>query len=149
MKCQNCGKNEVNFHYSSSVNGAVTEAHLCSDCAEKSGYDLSGMFDTGSLFSSIFPRSMRRMFMPMPIFGFGIAPIYAELPQAGAQETECACGGACEAPVQENPTTEVDSEMQRRREINAIREQMCLAAEKEDFERAAQLRDQVRQMEAE
>ena len=56
MKCQKCGKNEVNFHYTSNVNGAVTEAHLCADCARESGYMQNSMFgarplmDAGSLF---------------------------------------------------------------------------------------------------
>ena len=38
MKCENCGKNEVTFVYQSSVNGNVTEKHLCAECAEKLGY---------------------------------------------------------------------------------------------------------------
>jgi len=50
MKCQECGKNEVNFHYSSNVNGCVTETHLCSDCAAKSGYDLEQIIDFGQVF---------------------------------------------------------------------------------------------------
>ena len=38
MKCEHCGKNEVTFMYRSSVNGNVTERHLCGECAEKLGY---------------------------------------------------------------------------------------------------------------
>jgi len=49
MKCQECGKNEVNYHYSSNVNGCVTESWLCSDCAAKSGYDLSQLVDFSNI----------------------------------------------------------------------------------------------------
>ena len=33
MKCDRCGKNEATFHYKTNINGRVTEAHLCPDCA--------------------------------------------------------------------------------------------------------------------
>ena len=146
MKCQNCGKNEVNFHYSSNVNGCVTETHLCSECAAKTGYGLESMFDTKSILNGLFAFSMNHTLRPM--LGFSIAPEYIAWPQMGLTEKECACGGACGVPVQENPNAEIDGEMQKRREVNVIREQMRLAAEREDFEKAAQLRDQIRQLEA-
>ena len=38
MKCDRCGKNEATFHYKTNINGRVTEAHLCSDCARAMGY---------------------------------------------------------------------------------------------------------------
>ena len=37
MKCQNCGRNEATYYYKSSINGRVTETHLCADCARKLG----------------------------------------------------------------------------------------------------------------
>lgn len=47
MKCQNCGKNEVNVHLRQNINGQVSEYALCSECAEKLG--VGGMFaDFGS-----------------------------------------------------------------------------------------------------
>ena len=32
MKCERCGKNEATFYYKSSINGKVTELHLCPEC---------------------------------------------------------------------------------------------------------------------
>ena len=148
MKCQNCGKNEINFHYSSNVNGCVTETHLCSECAAKSGYDFERIFGANSFFRDAFPFSARNAFLPISIFGLGMPTPYAPLPQAGLPSNDCACGEACGAPVPETTTEEVDAEMQKRREINILREQMRLAAEKEDFEKAAELRDKIKQMEA-
>ena len=37
MKCDRCGKNEATFHYKTNINGRVTEAHLCPDCARAMG----------------------------------------------------------------------------------------------------------------
>jgi len=150
MKCQNCGKNEINFHYSSNVNGCVTETHLCSECAAKSGYDLGSMFNMGSIFEGFSPISMQRMFLPIPMFGHNLLSRLASWPQTGGlPEGECACGETCETTAPETQPAEVDAEMLKRREINIMREQMRLAADKDDFEKAAEIRDQIKQMEAE
>ena len=145
MKCQKCGKNEINFHYSSNVNGCVTETHMCSACAAESGFDLGKMFDTRSFFSGFFPPVLSGGFLPA--LGIGIANPFGQRAKAGLPTKECSCDGACEAPAEQNPATQIDDEMQKRREINVIREQMLLAAEKEDYEKAAELRDQIKQME--
>ena len=141
MKCQKCGKNEVNFHYSSNVNGCVTETSLCSQCAAESGYNLESLFDMRSLFGNSLQLMSGRSFLPMPFFNFGMAP------QAVPALQDYGCEDACGAPLQESPATEVDGDMQKRRELNVLKEQMRLAAEKDDFEKAMELRDQIRQME--
>ena len=41
----------------------------------------------------------------------------------------------------------VDPEIARRREINMLREQMKAAAEKEDYEKAAEIRDKLKELE--
>ena len=158
MKCKKCGKDEVNFHYSSNVNGVVHQTHLCSECASQSGIDFGRMFDSSSMFSGFSPFGTRSRLMPMTMLGFdpiamlGIDPaaVFVTWPQAGLPEAECACGGSsCETSVPETDEAQVDGDMKKRREINILKEQMRLAAENEDFEKAAQLRDQVKQMEAE
>jgi len=190
MKCQECGKNEVNFHYSSNVNGSVTETHLCSDCAAKSGYDLSQlvnfggianleqMFDIsqslglGSVFGGInspgnnptgmFP--VRRGFggytpMMIPVmranrlFPFALQPYLGvdenqlrsrNMRSANAErEQDGNCGCGCGKSASEEKKAEVNEEMSRKRELNM---QMRAAIEKEDFEKAAELRDKIREL---
>lgn len=137
MKCTNCGKNNANCHYRYNINGKVTEAHLCADCAAKMGEDTS-FFDTDRLFSSFFEpfdRMFDSFFRPMsfvPAFAIGPAREAAEAAQAEPA-----------APAH----AQTDPELSRRREINALREQMLAAAEAEDYERAAELRDKIRDME--
>ena len=70
MKCENCGRNEANFVYRSSINGRTEEHHLCQACAEKLGYTRSffdqrpsvmdSFFGNNSFFSSM-PSLMGRM----------------------------------------------------------------------------------------
>ena len=68
MKCEHCGKNEVTFIYRSSVNGNVTEQHLCSECAEKLGYTRSLAAHNRSMMQSFFGGNslFNDFFSPMP-----------------------------------------------------------------------------------
>ena len=150
MKCQNCGKNEVNFHYSSNVNGNITQAHLCSQCAAQAGYDLGSMFSTRSMFGDFFGTTAGQRLMPATMLDFDPMSMFITWPQARALPTgQCECDGTCETPIQENPMANIDEDMQKRRELNIMREQMRCAAENEDFEKAAEIRDRLKEMEAE
>ena len=92
MKCENCGRNEANFVYRSSINGRTEEHHLCQACAEKLGYTrrffdqrpsvMDSFFGNNSFFSSM-PSLMGRM-LESPFDDF-----FDEMPAIGA------------APVQE------------------------------------------------
>jgi len=68
------------------------------------------------------------------------------LPGATSLGDTCACGCGTAAP--DTPDAKVDDEMRKRRELNALREKMRLAAEKDDFEKAIELRDKLKEMES-
>ena len=137
MKCENCGKNEVTFIYQSNVNGQVTEKHLCSECAEKLG-----------LTRQVAARSQRMMrnFFGDSFFGGGfLADFFADMPALSAAPAQQ------EAQKQEKQDDLVGKEEQSRfsylRQMNALRMEMKKAVHEENFERAAQLRDQIHQLE--
>ena len=155
MKCENCGKNEVTFVYQSNVNGRVTEKHLCADCAEKLGYTqklaahsqrmMRGIFG-GGLFEDFFtpyPSLLGRMgrMLEDPFDDF-----FADMPALGAP-----AGKEQEAPQKSQDTLlkqEEQEEISKARQINALRMEMQRAVQEENFERAAELRDQIHSMEA-
>ena len=159
MKCQKCGKNEVNFHYSSNVNGNMTETHLCSQCAAESGFDIGQifsqgqlvefgqLFDLGTIFDGMFPVRGVSGFVPLaiPMMTTNQMSPFTMRPHAGMieQDTSCACG--CGKNMNEDPNYKVDEEMKLRRELNA---QMRAAVEKEEFEKAAELRDKIKEIES-
>ena len=151
MKCQHCGNREATYHYKSNVNGTITESHLCSECAAKLGESenvfsqMDKMFDemmngfftrTPSLMSAMTswrPMSFAMPAMVMPFFQLG---------------TECARAPETQGEKStEEKSAEVDPELKKRREINMLREQMNKAVSEEDFEKAAQLRDQIKELE--
>ena len=146
MKCENCGRNEANFVYRSSINGRTEEHHLCQACAEKLGYTRSffdqrpsvmdSFFGNNSFFSSM-PSLMGRM-LESPFDDF-----FDEMPAIGT------------VPVQEVQKERKDNllscEEQSRfsylRQMNALKHAQKKAIHEEDFERAAQLRDEIRKLE--
>ena len=161
MKCENCGKNEVTFIYQSNINGKVTEKHLCSECAEKLGYTQKIAARNRSMMQSFFGGSLLGngffddFFSPMPslmgrsgwLLEDPFDDFFAEMPALSA------------APVQQQEEQQkqqndlVGKEEQSRfaymRQMNALKMEMKKAIHQENFERAAELRDQIHQLEAE
>ena len=149
MKCENCGKNEVTFVYQSNVNGQITEKHLCAECAERLGYTqrlaaqsqrmMRGLFG-GGLFDDFFtpvPSLLSRMnrMLEDPFDDF-----FADMPALGAPaEAKQEAPKAQEALLEQ----EEQNEISRKRQLNALRMEMQKAVQEENFERAAELRDQI------
>jgi len=153
MKCENCGNNNVNFHYTSNINGNVTEKNLCSECAGKLGYASDLFFDTDRVFENMLSAFFGRRRALSPWGGFGFPAMTMTLPRLtmprieiriddGSCGDECGCG--CEKKQKAEETT--DPELVKRRELNALNEQMRKYAEAEEFEKAAEIRDRIKKM---
>ena len=119
MKCENCGRNEANFVYRSSINGRTEEHYLCQACAEKLGYTrrffdqrpsvMDSFFGNNSFFSSM-PSLMGRM-LESPFDDF-----FDEMPAIGA------------APVQEVQKERKDNLMrcEDQSRFSYLRQKMCI-----------------------
>lgn len=157
MKCQKCGINDVNFRYTSNVNGNVTEAMLCMQCASESGYnldemlnfgDMGNMFDFGNMFGNVsVPRQMfGRSASPNIIGIMGMIPIsMQDNPAMPVQNNSFNQNYRYGDATTINRNVEIDENMSKRRELKM---QMQLAVENEEFERAAELRDMLKDLEA-
>ena len=158
MKCENCGKNEVTFIYQSNINGKVEEKHLCSECAEKLGYTqkiaahnqrMMQNFFGGSLFGNNF---FDDFFSPMPTL-MGRMNRLLENPFDDFFTSMPALGAAPAQQENQKQDDLVGQEDQNwfsyQRKLNALRMEMKKAVHEENFERAAQLRDEIHQLEAE
>nr|WP_326185361.1 UvrB/UvrC motif-containing protein [uncultured Oscillibacter sp.] len=154
MKCENCGKNEVTFVYQSNINGHVTEKHLCSECAEKLGYSQKIAAHSQRMMQSFFGNSFfDDFFSPVPsllsrvdrMLENPFDDFFTDMPALSA------------APAQQQEQTRqkqddlVNQEEQSRfaymRQMNALRMEMKKAVHQENFERAAELRDQIKDLE--
>lgn len=149
MKCQNCGNNNAVFHYQAIVNGHKTEQHLCAECAEKAGITTENFFG-GDIFQSMFNDFFADFRRPsrlgfFPEFGRMMIPVmtFPQIEFAVKKDEEKE-----EKAVAGNAPAEKDEAMSRRREANLLREQLRSAIEAEEFEKAAELRDKIREIDS-
>ena len=156
MKCENCGKNEVTFVYQSNINGKVTEKHLCSECAEKLGYTQKIAAHSQRMMQNFFGNSIfgnsffDDFFSPVPsLMGRMLEDpfddFFADMPALGA--------ATAKQEEQKKEDDLVDREEQGRfaylRQMNALKMEMKKAVHQENFERAAELRDEIHKLESE
>ena len=136
MKCEHCGRNEATFFYKSSVNGRVTQVHLCQDCARRMGYtdSLRRSMQPMSLFGDGFFGSAFSLLEPF-MDGFGTR-MRTEFPEPGEPRQQEEKSGLVDKAQQDALRSE------RRR--NALQEQLKSAVESENYEEAARLRDELR-----
>ena len=153
MKCENCGKNEVSFVYRSSINGRTEEHHLCQACAEKLGYTQKLFNRRPSMRDSFFGNDdfFGDFFSPMPSL-LGRMNRMLESPFDDFFDAMPAIGAA---PVQEVKEEKKDDLMSHEeqsrfsylRQLNALKLEQKKAIHEENFERAAQLRDEIHKLE--
>jgi protein arginine kinase activator len=157
MKCSKCGK-EANVYYRSNVNGKVTTMNLCDECAKKlndeTGFmNMDHMFDQfDNMFGSMF-GGMSNLLSPMfanpwANFGFNMPSLMPKYRIMLEPVTENEQRPTEKAETVQETAHEVDPEMRKRRELNALREQMNEAVKNEEFEKAAELRDKIRGLQA-
>lgn len=145
MKCENCGRNEASFIYRSNINGRTEEHHLCQACAEKLGYTRGFFAQRQSMMDSFFNNSF---FSSMP----SLMGRMLESPFDDFFDTMPAIGAAPAQKVQEERkdnlmSNDEQSRFSYMRQMNALKLAQKKAIHEENFERAAQLRDEIHQLE--
>lgn len=168
MLCQSCGKKTASTHIKTIVNGKLTEYHLCADCAQQKGYThmfgnwgmdlgnfLGGFIGTpqsssqitrcptcGASFEEISQsgkigcadcyKTFRSQLLPVIQRIHGTTRHKGKVP--GGSALRIAGGQHQIMPVQETPLEEKKRLLKQ-------------AIEKQDFEQAAVLRDEIKEME--
>lgn len=143
MKCEHCGQKEATFYYKSSINGQVTQVHLCPDCAAELGY-------SDRLYQSFRPmhRSFFDPFSLLEDFGMLSSRMMTEFP-APMEEAARTVSGVGAPAVHTGLVDQAEQErLQRERQRNALQHQMKAAIESENFEEAARLRDELKKLSA-
>ena len=140
MMCEHCGKNEANFYYKSNINGKVSQVHLCSHCAKELGYGKNMNFSLDGWMNDVFDTfSEASLFAPhRSMFdGWAVPDLGAMLGESKKEEKETAV--LLDAAEEE--------ELSRLRRLNALRQELQSAVAAENFERAIELRDEIRSFE--
>ena len=161
MKCEKCKEKEATFYYSCNLNGEKTEKHLCADCAREEGFGealhyrpasmLDDMFDDvfGGFFDGFFaPR--RSLFSAFDSFGSPLRAMMAPaLPRIRivVDEPKTETERAPLSETEQKIPADAGEEVKSRREIAALRHQLREAVKAEDFEKAIELRDKLKELE--
>ncbi len=165
MLCQNCQKRIANVHVTKVINGEKFEMYLCEKCANESAYSNFGApFDMSNFFSGLFgfenpvkyvTAATEETRCPMcgmsysdfmhigkmgcakcyEVFGPRLQPVFRKL--HGAQEH-----------VGKYPRR-MFAGKNASREIQRLKELLNQAIEREDYEKAAEIRDMIRKLEVE
>ena len=172
MLCQHCKKHEATTVVKTMINGKYAEYRLCSECAHELGYDT--MFsdfssDFGGLFSSFFSNALPAIsgaahcdtcgstLNDIKRTGkVGCADCYdtffSELMQTirsihGNTEHKGKRPGVIEYTVNKEDKKSDGSAVSGEDQLQSLRDELKQAIEEENFERAAQLRDEIKSLE--
>ncbi|MHB9146645.1 MAG: UvrB/UvrC motif-containing protein [Symbiobacteriia bacterium] len=167
MLCQECNKRPATFHMTKVVNSEKTELHLCEQCAREKGemhFSIEPDFSIHQLlagllnYSGIDGPDLEPTTEPPVTCGI-CGSTYEEFTRTG--RLGCShCYEEFESQLEpvirrvHSATTHTGKAPRRsakalqvKREIAALRAQLAAAVTREDFERAAQLRDQIKTLE--
>ena len=152
MLCENCGKNVATVHYEQIINGVRTEKHLCAECAKKLEMD-SFMFEPSNFFAPLFSNKIERtarvcktcgcteqefldtQFVGCPdcydTFQDLIEPMIQRIHGSTKHKT---------ARIAAKPHNELS-------EVDKLKNELNDAVEKQEYEKAAKLRDRIKELE--
>lgn len=159
MLCNECGKNEANVHMTHIINGKKTETHLCEECAKKN-QTFNSNFSMENLFSAMLNNAFNSTTY-LPSKGcLKCGMTYDEFRNIG----KFGCSECIDTfkpklmPVVKNiqgHETHAGKIPKRaggsykiQKDIENLKIQLKSAIESEEYEKAAQLRDKIREMES-
>lgn len=152
MKCEKCGK-EACFHYQSNINGETTEYHLCPECAQAEGFGNMMSMRPRSMFDSFWAdpfESLLGGFFGSPfggLMGGRLMTPTLTLPQINIQVGDPEASTKTQEEKADNIPEDAGREIKSRRELMSLKHQLKAAVKAEEFEKAAELRDKIRELE--
>ncbi|CAM3586209.1 UvrB/UvrC motif-containing protein [Marinicrinis lubricantis] len=165
MICQECGKRPASLHFTKIVNGEKTEFHLCEVCAREKGDKIPGSsngFSIHNLLSGLLDyepsaNSFGAAQKPLRCETCGLT--YAQFGKIG----RFGCSDCYEyfssrldplfrrihgtTAHQGKVPARSGGKIKYRREIDQLKQQLQQTIQMEEFEAAAKLRDQIRELE--
>ena len=166
MKCDSCGKENANIHMTSIVNGVKEEHHYCQQCANQKEQGQESMFS--SMFDDTFFNNQFFANVMYPQSALGNSKLSA-CPQCGMtisafnHQGRLGCDKCYEAFQQHlvplikriQGSTSYEGRLPQRgaadlkveQTIKQLRNDLIQAVKQEQFEKAAQIRDEIKSLE--
>lgn len=163
MLCQNCKKNEATTHIKRVINGETTQAHLCADCAKSLGYDsMFSDFDFGFNFSNM----LSSFFNDSALSAIGAHNLRCEKCGSSFNDIvrsgKIGCADCYETfydkllpsiqrihgrSTHEGKVPNGSAEIVKLNEIDELKQKLNKAVEEQNYEKAAELRDKIKELE--
>jgi protein arginine kinase activator len=165
MICQECGKRPATLHFTKIVNGEKTEFHICESCARERGEMIPGTaggFSIHNLLSGLLdfePSGAGKTNKPTAPRCESCGLTYTQFSKLGRFGcSECykyfedrldplfkrVHGNTVHVGKVPKRT---GGRIQQKREIERLKKELVLRVEQEDFESAARIRDQIKELE--
>lgn len=156
MLCEKCGKAAATCHYTTNVNGKVTEKHLCAQCAKAEQFSTAQDAFADLLGNFFYGSSLPRVRSVCPLCGTSFGEI-ARSGKVGC--AECYKTFASElAPTLRRlygdarhtgkiPSTAA-ADVRRKHRLADAKAELAAAIDAQEFEKAAALRDEIRELES-
>ena len=168
MLCQNCKKNQANTHIKMIENGELSEYMLCSECAAKMGYAnvFSNFLSTGfdNLFGSLFDINTNTLATPTKCSVCGST--FGDITKSGrvgcdncynifydellpsirrihGNTEHCGKRLGRSSVINDNSNKTANS---KESQIEILNKQLQTAIDKQEFEKAAELRDKIKSL---
>ncbi|MGN0171969.1 MAG: UvrB/UvrC motif-containing protein [Acutalibacteraceae bacterium] len=162
MMCQHCGKHPATTHLKRTVNGQTTELYVCAECAAKQGMDLFGGFgwNMGNLFGGFFNEPFLRESgetVRCESCGRSFREI-AESGQVGCPDCYTTFYDRLQPSIQRIHGKTVHAGKiacgasdagRAQRELEQLKEELNKAVALQEYEKCAQLRDRIKELEGE
>ncbi len=165
MTCDHCKQRPATVHLTRIINGHKTEMHLCQECARERG-EMSFLAEPSFTFHNILaglfepegvlgPRTAVRPKVRCHNCGLSFSD-FRRLGQLGCSECYLQFEQELEPLIRRihgstrhvgKVPGRVNGEQQRRRELERLRRELQEAVAREEYERAAALRDRIRALE--
>ena len=161
MKCQNCGKNNANVRYTQVINGDKMELFLCDECANEMNIGMNFNFGINDVFSSFFDdfTGLKTITMPEIIKCKNCGLSYDEFAKTGmlgCEECYDTFSSRLDGILNRlhgsnrnliNKNANRINENKEISELDKLKDELKVCIEKEEYEKAAVLRDKIKKLE--
>ncbi|GAA0117628.1 UvrB/UvrC motif-containing protein [Clostridium senegalense] len=165
MICSRCKKNEANFHITKVVNGVKYEEHLCEVCAKNNAIGLDADFSSQFSFQNIlsgfidYMANNREEQISNKVCCKKCGQTYEDFKKTGLLGCDECYESFREAMTAIIKRVQLSSmhngkipqkygnELKKKREVLQLKEKLKNAIEKEEYEKAAEIRDVIRELE--
>ncbi|MGI6452547.1 MAG: UvrB/UvrC motif-containing protein [Syntrophomonadaceae bacterium] len=164
MNCENCQQRPATVHFTQMINGSKVEMHLCQECAAKKGafvFDLDNKFSISNLLGSFFGTNLlqgTKTISPEMICsncGMSLAGI-RQTGKLGCSECYISFEGELEPSLRRihgnsrhigKIPSRGGSEVLLKRQLDNLKAQLQQAVAAENYEKAAEIRDKIKELE--